>query len=65
MAKWLTKRNILIALIVGAVVLALIFIVPVSIPIILALLTAMAIEPLVSWAERKLSIPRKGAVICN
>ena len=63
MAKWLTKRNILIALIVGAVVLALIFIVPVSIPIILALLTAMAIEPLVSWAERKLSIPRKGAVI--
>ncbi len=63
MAKWFTKRNFFIALSILFIILICIYILPVSIPIILALLTALLIDPLVRLAEKKFSWNRKLAVI--
>ncbi len=63
MSKIINKRNLLIILTIAVLIATLYFIVPVSIPIILALLTATMIEPLVRLFERKMKLSRKLSVI--
>ncbi|MGG0645245.1 sporulation integral membrane protein YtvI [Sporosarcina gallistercoris] len=63
MSKWLTKRTLLILVTVIIAVAVLFFILPVSIPLILALLTALMIDPLVKLVERKFNWKRKLSVI--
>lgn len=63
--KFLTKRNLFIALSVIVVLLIVFFILPVSIPIILALLTALFLDPLVKWVEKRFKWKRKLSVIVN
>ena len=63
LVKWVTKRNFLIALIIILIILCFIFIVPVSLPIIFALLTALLIDPLVKLTEKKFKWKRQVAVI--
>ena len=63
MTKWLTKRNFIIALSIVIIILIFIYIIPVSVPIILALLTALLIDPLVRLTEEKFKWKRKIAVI--
>ena len=63
MTKWLTKRNLIITLSIIITILSFIFIIPVSLPIIFALLTALIIDPLVRLAERKFKWNRKISVI--
>ena len=57
--KWLTKRNLIIALSIVIIILIFIYIIPVSVPIILALLTALLIDPLVRLAEDKFKLEAK------
>lgn len=57
------KRNLIILFAVILIVVLSIFILPVSIPIILALLTALVFEPLVKMAELKFKWKRKMSVI--
>lgn len=63
MSKWLTKRNLIITLTLLFIILASVFILPVSLPIILALLTALIIDPLVKLTEKKFKWNRKLSVI--
>ncbi|WP_253724481.1 sporulation integral membrane protein YtvI [Sporosarcina sp. HYO08] len=63
MSRWLTKRNLIVALTILLIILISVFIVPVSIPIILALLTAIIIDPLVVLAQKKFKGNRKISVI--
>lgn len=63
MTKWLTKRNLIIALSIAIIIIIFIYIIPVSLPIIFALLTALLIDPLVRLAEDKLNWKRNLAVI--
>ncbi|WP_255550273.1 sporulation integral membrane protein YtvI [Sporosarcina sp. E16_3] len=63
MSKWLTKRNLIITLTLIFIILASVFILPVSLPIILALLTALIIDPLVKLTEKKFKWNRKVSVI--
>ncbi|WP_301108192.1 sporulation integral membrane protein YtvI [Sporosarcina sp.] len=63
--KLLTKRNLMIILSIVVLLLITFFILPVSIPIILALLTALFLDPLVKWVERKFKWKRKLSVIVN
>lgn len=63
MYKWFTKRNFFITLSIVFTVLIFLYIIPVSIPIILALLTAMLIDPLVRLVEQKFKWDRNIAVI--
>lgn len=63
MSKRLTKRNFFIALSLVIIILIFIYIIPVSLPIILALLTALLIDPLVKLAQVKFKWKRKIAVI--
>ena len=62
-AKWLTKRTFIIALSIVFIILFFIYIVPISIPIIVALFTAMLIDPIVRLAEDKFKWKRNVAVI--
>lgn len=61
--KIFTKRNFFFALGIIILVLVFIYIIPVAVPIILALLTALIIDPLVRLVESKFKWQRKGAVI--
>lgn len=63
MSSWFTKRNFIILLSIIFTILIFIYIVPVSLPIIFALLTAMLIDPLVKLVEKKVKWTRKTAVI--
>ncbi|WP_255485305.1 sporulation integral membrane protein YtvI [Sporosarcina sp. BP05] len=63
MSKWLTKRNLIITLTLIFIILASVFILPVSLPIILALLTALIIDPVVKLTEKKFKWNRKVSVI--
>lgn len=63
MSRWLTKRNIMLFALLIIAILVFIFILPVSIPIILALLTALLFEPLVKLTETKFKWKRKVSVI--
>lgn len=63
LTSWFTKRNFMILLSVILIILISIFIIPVSLPIIFALLTAALIDPLVRLVERRFKWTRKVAVI--
>lgn len=63
--KWLTKRNMLLALTILVIIFIILFILPVSVPIILALLTALLLDPLVKLVEKKFKWRRKVSVIFN
>ncbi|WP_255550869.1 sporulation integral membrane protein YtvI [Sporosarcina sp. E16_8] len=63
MSKWLTKRNLIITLTLIVIILVSMFILPVSLPIIFALLTALIIDPLVRVTEKKFKWNRKVSVI--
>lgn len=63
LAKWFTKRIFFIALSIILIILCFIYIIPVSLPIILALFTALLIDPLVNLTEKKFKWKRKVAVI--
>lgn len=60
---WFTKRNILLTISLILTGIALYFIVPVSVPIILAFLFALTIEPLIRWMMYRFSFSRKLSVI--
>ena len=63
LARWLTKRNFIITLSIAVIILIIIYILPVSVPIILAFLTALLIDPLVRITEEKFKWNRKLSVI--
>ena len=63
--KLLTKRNLMIALSIIILLVIVFFILPVSIPIILALVTAIFLDPLVKWVEKRFKWKRKLSVIVN
>ncbi len=63
LSKWLTKKNFILLLSLLIVILVIIYILPVSIPILFALVTSMAIDPLVRIAQKKFKWQRKISVI--
>lgn len=63
MSKWFTKRNFMILLSIIIIILIFIYIIPISLPIIFALFTALLIDPLVRLVERQFKWNRKTAVI--
>lgn len=63
MSKVFTKRNFIIALTILITILFFIFIVPRIVPILLALFTALIIDPLVRLVEKRFKSKRKLAVI--
>lgn len=65
LAHLFTKKNIFIALAVIAIGVIIYFILPVSIPLILAFITAAMLEPLVRLTHQKTKLSRKVAVLLN
>lgn len=63
MSKWLNKRIITTTLVIAALVLISVYILPISIPLLLALLTAVFLEPLVAFVQKRLKWQRKNSVI--
>ncbi|RIW27460.1 sporulation integral membrane protein YtvI [Bacillus salacetis] len=63
MAKFLSKKMIMIALAVIITILLFYYILPVSIPLITAIVTALLLDPVVKLLERKFKIKRKLAVL--
>lgn len=63
MPKWITKKFLIIGLLILLFILFLTFVLPLAIPILLALLTAFLLEPLVKWSKEKFKWNRKTAVI--
>lgn len=61
--KWLTKKTVTIAVVLAALILISIYILPVSIPLIVALITAIFLEPLVNFIHKRFKWHRKSAVI--
>jgi len=61
--KWLTKKVLILALLALLAILFITFVLPISIPIILALITAFLLEPIVKWSKFKFSWKRKTSVI--
>ncbi|MEG0259402.1 MAG: sporulation integral membrane protein YtvI [Lysinibacillus sp.] len=62
MNKTVTRKNIFRAITFIAIVIIAYFVIPVSIPLILAGITALLLEPLVLFSKRKLKMSRKLAV---
>lgn len=65
MTKWLNKKVLTIVIMLAAVVLISIYILPISIPLVLALLTAIFLEPFVKFMQKRFKWPRKNAVITS
>ncbi len=63
MPKWMTKKLVIISLLIILSILFLTFVLPISIPILLALLTAFLLEPIVKWGKVRFSWKRKTSVI--
>lgn len=63
MLKWLNKRVITIAIVLVAIILISIYILPISIPLIIGLLTAIFLEPFVGFVQRRFKWRRKNAVL--
>lgn len=61
--KWLTKKTVTIAVVIAALILISIYILPVSIPLIIALITAIFLEPVVNFIHKRFKWHRKSAVI--
>ncbi|AYC29132.1 sporulation integral membrane protein YtvI [Paenisporosarcina cavernae] len=63
MPKWFNKKLLIILSIIIIAILLVVFILPLAIPIILALLTSFLLEPLVKLAKKTFKWNRKPAVI--
>lgn len=63
MLKWLNKRVLTIAIVVLALILISIYILPISIPLIVGLLTAIFLEPFVGFVQKRFKWRRKNAVL--
>ncbi len=63
--KRIKKEHIKYAVVILILLLVALFILPASIPIVLALLTAICLEPIVKFTERTFKWKRKPAVIAN
>ncbi|PPA72168.1 sporulation integral membrane protein YtvI [Jeotgalibacillus proteolyticus] len=62
MSKYFNKRNGAIVLFTVVTILILYFILPVSVPLIMALISALLVEPLVKFFQKRLKINRKLSV---
>ena len=62
MNRTLTRKNVFRVLVIIGVIIAAYFIIPVSVPIILASITAFLLEPIVMFLNRKWKLSRKVAV---
>lgn len=62
MNKTITRKNIFRVLVIIGIIIAAYFIIPVSVPIILASITAFLLEPIVMFLNRKWKLSRKVAV---
>ena len=60
--KWLTKKTVTIAIVIAALILISLYILPVSIPLIIALITAIFLEPVVNFIHKRFKWHRKSAV---
>lgn len=65
MAKWWNKKILIALLVIVLLILFSIYIIPVSIPLILALLTAIFLEPFVAFLQKRFKWSRKSAVITS
>lgn len=63
MRKWLNKRVLTTALVLLALILISIYILPISIPLIIGLLTAIFLEPFVGFVQKRFKWRRKNAVL--
>ncbi|CEG22370.1 pheromone autoinducer 2 transporter [Planococcus massiliensis] len=63
MRKWLNKKVLTTALVLLALILISIYILPISIPLIIGLLTAIFLEPFVGFVQKRLKWRRKNAVL--
>lgn len=61
--KWLTKRTVTTAIVIAVLTLISIYILPISIPLIIALITAIFLEPLVNFTQKRFKWRRKTSVI--
>ena len=62
MKKSITRKNVFRILVIVGLIIAAYFIIPVSVPIILASITAVLLEPIVMFLNRKWKLSRKVAV---
>ncbi|WP_033541827.1 sporulation integral membrane protein YtvI [Planococcus sp. CAU13] len=65
MAKWLNKKTLTVVLVIAFIILVSIYIIPIAIPLILALLTAFFLEPFVGFLQKQFKWQRKPAVITS
>jgi len=63
MPKWINKKFLIILLLIVILITFITFILPLAIPILLALITAFLLEPLVGFCKRKFKWKRKPAII--
>lgn len=63
MSKWLNKRIFTTVIVIAVLVVISVYILPISIPLIIALLTAIFLEPLVNFVQNRLKWQRKTSVI--
>ena len=63
MSKWLNKRIFTTVIVIAVLVVISVYILPISIPLIIALLTAIFLEPLVTFVQNRLKWQRKTSVI--
>lgn len=63
MSNLVTKRTIFFIIFIPILIISAFFILPVSIPIILAFITALLLEPLVNLLDRKIKMKRQLAVL--
>jgi sporulation integral membrane protein YtvI len=62
-SKWLNKRVLTTVIVLAALVLISVYILPISIPLIIALLTAVFLEPLVIFVQKRFKWQRQTSVI--
>ncbi|MDE4086275.1 sporulation integral membrane protein YtvI [Planococcus maritimus] len=63
MGKWFNKRLATLLLVIAIIALISIYILPIAVPLIIALLTAIFLEPFVKFVQKRFKWERKGAVI--
>ncbi|MBB5179011.1 sporulation integral membrane protein YtvI [Planomicrobium koreense] len=63
MSKWLNKRIFTTVIVIAVLIVISVYILPISIPLIIALLTAIFLEPLVTFVQNRFKWHRKTSVI--
>jgi len=61
--KWINKKFLVIVLLIVLFIVFVTFILPLAVPIILALITAFFLEPVVKWCKQKFKWNRKPSII--